>query len=143
MAHRVHYGAAMQALLAAVASLSLITGCSKSEPTPAQVPPAAAPAALPKQDPEAAKKLLAAGALVLDVRSPDEFAEDHLPQATNIPVDTVRDRIADVEKLSGGDKSRPIVVYCAKGGRAARAKQALEEAGFQRVVNGGGLDDLR
>src|SRR3954467_5073622 len=128
----------MKGLLAAVASLSLISGCSKSEPTPA--PAAAASSA---KDPQTAKKLVASGAVVLDVRSPGEFAEEHLPQATNVPVDTVRDRIADVEKLTGGDKSRPIVVYCAKGSRAAKAKLVLEEAGYTRVVNGGGLDDLR
>jgi phage shock protein E len=61
----------------------------------------------------------------------------------NIPVDQVRSRIAEIEKLVGGDRERPIVLYCARGSRAAKALQILIDSGFQRVVNGGGLDDLQ
>jgi phage shock protein E len=46
-------------------------------------------------------------------------------------------------KLTSGDKSKPIVVYCAAGSRAAKAKRTLESAGYTQVVNGGGLDELR
>jgi phage shock protein E len=48
----------------------------------------------------------------------------------------------EVEKLVAGDKARPIVVYCASGSRSAKAKAALEAAGYSTVVNGGGHDDL-
>ena len=51
--------------------------------------------------------------------------------------------VAAVDKLTGGDKAKPVVVYCAKGGRAQKAKEALEAAGYTHVVNGGGYDDLR
>lgn len=115
-------------------------GCSKSEPTSA---PAPASAQAKKQDPEAARKLIDSGAVVLDVRTPGEFSAEHLPQATNIPVDQVVDQLAQVEKLAGGDKSKPIVVYCSAGSRSAKAKLMLESAGYTQVVNGGGLDDLR
>ena len=42
-------------------------------------------------------------------------------------------------QLAHGDKSKPIVVYCAAGKRAARAKETLEAAGYTNVVNGGGI----
>ena len=126
----------MRTLLLALSILA--TACSRSE-----APPKPEPTAKAKQDPAAARTLIASGAVVLDVRTPDEFAADHLPQASNIPVDKVAEQLAQVDKLAGGDKSRPIVVYCAAGSRAAKAKQTLEGAGYTQVVNGGGLDDLR
>jgi phage shock protein E len=95
------------------------------------------------KDPRAARELVAAGAVVLDVRTADEYADAHLPAATNIPVQELASRLAEVDRLVAGDKTRPIVVYCAAGSRAAKAKTQLEAAGYQRVVNGGGLDDLR
>jgi len=113
-------------------------GCSRSDP-----PPPGATATAPSKDPGAARKLIAGGAVVLDVRTPDEYAEAHLPRAINIPVQELPARIGEVDKLVSGDRARPIVVYCAAGGRAARAKAQLDAAGYARVVNGGGLDDLR
>ena len=87
--------------------------------------------------------MIAAGAVVVDVRTPAEFAEGHLPNATNIPIQEFAQRIADVNTLAGSDKARPIVVHCASGNRSSKAKQQLEAAGYTQVVNGGGLDDLR
>lgn len=93
-----------------------------------------------KKDPAAAKKLIADGATVVDVRSPEEFDGGHLPQATNIPIDQFPQRLAEV---AGGDKAKPVVVYCGSGGRASKAKAQLEAAGYTNVVNGGGYEDLR
>ncbi|CAN5893834.1 hypothetical protein BH11MYX3_BH11MYX3_12060 [soil metagenome] len=119
-----------------LALLIVFAGCSRSEQSPAPAPAKAS------KDPVAARQLIAGGATVIDVRTPEEFTDGHLPQATNIPVDTVATRIADVDKLVGGDRAHAIVVYCAAGSRAAKAKVALEAAGFTHVVNGGGFDDL-
>jgi rhodanese-related sulfurtransferase len=121
-------------------TLVAVGGCSKSE---APAPPPATGAMKPAKDPAAAKKLIAAGAVVLDVRTPDEFAGGHVPSATNIPVDQVTQRLAEVDKLVGSDKTKPVVVYCAAGSRAAKAEVELEAAGYTQVVNGGGLDDLQ
>jgi len=126
------------ALVALILALPL-AACSKSE---SAAPPPAETAKRGK-DPAKAREMIAAGAVLVDVRSPDEFAEGALPRATNIPIQDFAGRIAEVEKLAGGDKTRPIVVYCAVGGRAAKAKQQLETAGYTQVVNGGGFDDLR
>ena len=90
-----------------------------------------------------ARKWIASGAVVLDVRTAEEFGETHLPQAINIPVQELAQRLVDVDKLAGGDKTKQIVVYCASGARAAKAKAHLEQAGYTQVVNGGGFDDVR
>lgn len=87
--------------------------------------------------------MIAAGAIVVDVRTPDEFGQGHLPQATNIPIQDFAQRITEVDALTGGDKAKSIVVYCATGKRSSKAKQQLEAAGYTGVVNGGGFDDLR
>jgi len=95
------------------------------------------------KDPATARSLIASGATVLDVRTPEEFAGGHVASATNLPVDDVTARMAEVDKLVAGDKTKPVVVYCARGGRAQKAKETLEAAGYTHVVNGGGYSDLK
>ena len=123
-------------------SLLLLAACSKSEP-PKQEPAPGHVAGATSKDPAKAKQMMAAGAVVIDVRTPDEYSGDHLAQATNIPIEDFGAHLADVEKLTAGDKAKPVVLHCAKGGRAEKAKQQLEAAGYTNVVNGGGLDDLK
>jgi phage shock protein E len=72
-----------------------------------------------------AKRLVAAGALLLDVRMPDEFASGHVDGAVNIPVQVLGQRLAEV-----GAKDREVVVYCKSGGRSARAAAELRQAGY-------------
>ena len=115
-------------------------GCSRSTPSP---PPDRAVATKPSKDPATARTMIASGAVVIDVRTADEYADDHLPRAINLPIQELASRMADVHQLVAGDKARPIVVYCAAGARAAKAKQQLEANGYTHVVNGGGIDDLR
>lgn len=131
--------------LAVLATL-LVAACSKSESTPPAPTPQAAPAASTApagKDPAAARTLIASGAIVYDVRTPDEFGQGHLDQAQNLPLDQLSGRLAEVAERTGNDHGKPIVVYCAAGARAAKAKRLLEQAGYTNVVNGGGLDDLR
>jgi len=120
-----------------------VASCSRSEPEPSTSRPATAATAASAKDPQAAKAAIAGGAIVLDVRTPDEYAEDHLPNAINVPIEELARRMAEVDALVAGDKARPVAVYCRSGSRARQAKLALEAAGYARVVNGGGLDDLR
>jgi phage shock protein E len=123
----------MRILLVLVLALA---SCSRAEPPP----PTATKTA---KDPAAARALIQNGAAVVDVRNPEEFAGGHLPSAINVPVSEMTTRVSEVERLLGGDRSKPVVVYCGSGRRSAKAKEALEAAGFSQVVNGGGLDDLR
>lgn len=129
--------------------VALVLGaCSKSEaPAPATAPaPAATPAATPPpkaKDPAAARTMITSGAVVLDVRTAEEFAEEHLPTAVNIPVEELATRLAEVATLTKNDKAAPVVVYCASGQRAGKARAQLGTAGYSNVVNGGGLEDLQ
>lgn len=82
-------------------------------------------------------KALLDKATVVDVRTPAEFAAGHHPRAINIPVDQVQSRLAEF-----GDKSKPVVVYCASGSRSGHAKRLLEAAGFRDVTNAGGFYNL-
>lgn len=86
--------------------------------------------------PAEAKKLVADGALLLDVRTVEEFSEGHLEGAKNIPVGELEKRLAEV-----GDKNRPVVVYCRSGRRSESAKKILLSAGWKRVENLGGKDN--
>ena len=74
----------------------------------------------PRIDGTEAKKLVASGALLLDVRSPEEFADGHIEGARNIPVNEIRTAMASLPK------DKPIVVYCAAGARATVAAGELE-----------------
>lgn len=89
-------------------------------------------------DPGTARQKIAAGALLVDVRSTEEFAEGHMDRALNIAHDQVEARINEF----GSDKNHEIVLYCASGGRAGRAAEILKRHGFTHVYNAGGLADL-
>jgi rhodanese-related sulfurtransferase len=79
-----------------------------------------------------AKRLVAEGALLLDVRTPAEYAAGHVDGAVNIPVQVLGQRLGDV-----GAKDRPVVVYCQSGGRSARAAAELRQAGYTAHDLGG------
>ncbi|GAB1351937.1 MAG TPA: rhodanese-like domain-containing protein [Candidatus Rifleibacterium sp.] len=85
--------------------------------------------------PAQARELVAAGALIVDVRSPGEFAEGHLASAVNIPLDVIGQQIGAHVK----DKNQPILVYCLSGSRSALAKRILKGQGFSGVHNLGSI----
>ena len=87
---------------------------------------AAGPTASGEISPEALLERSAAGTapLVLDVRSPEEYASGHVPGARNVAFDQVAARLGEL-----GEPGE-IVVYCESGRRAAKATSVLEEAGF-------------
>lgn len=78
-----------------------------------------------------------AGALVVDVRTEDEFADEAFPGAVNIPVGELQTRMKELEP-----KDRPIVLYCASGARSALAARILKASGWTDVINAGGLWDM-
>lgn len=84
---------------------------------------------------EAARQYLAQGALVIDVRSPEEFRGGHVPNAVNIPLGELRDRLPRRVQ----DKSQVLLLHCLSGGRSAMAKQQLKGMGFTQVFNLGSL----
>lgn len=72
-----------------------------------------------------------AGALILDVRTSDEFDSGHVPDAMNIPHDELSARLAELD----ADLDRPIVVYCQSGRRAGLATSVLLEQGYRNVFH--------
>lgn len=71
-----------------------------------------------------ARRLVAAGAVLLDVRSPGEFQSGHPAPARNIPVDELEGRMSELPR----DKT--VVVYCLSGGRSRQAAAMLSRAGY-------------
>lgn len=69
--------------------------------------------------------------VVLDVRTPEEFAAGHLPGAINIPHTEIGARVAELD----GARDRDIVVYCRTGKRSAQALDLLEQSGFTRLFH--------
>ncbi len=81
----------------------------------------------------AIKEKITSGALILDVRSPGEFRSGAYPGARNIPLQELGSRLGELSR------EKPIIVYCASGGRSASAASLMTQAGFTDVVNAGGL----
>lgn len=78
---------------------------------------------------EKAKALVSAGATLVDVRTPEEFAAGHIEGALNLPVDELEAKLA---VLAGKEQSE-IVVYCRSGMRSARAAGILKGKGYAKV----------
>ena len=81
-----------------------------------------------------AKALVAKGAVLVDVRSKEEFDAGHVDGAINVPVDTVASH-------DFGKKDAPLVVYCGSGARSARAATALVGQGYTAVHDLGAMSN--
>jgi len=79
-----------------------------------------------------ALRLAAAGAKIVDVRTPQEFASGHLPGAVNIPHDEIRGRAAEL-----GPPEAPVVLYCRSGRRTGIAAKTLRDLGYDKVYDAG------
>jgi rhodanese-related sulfurtransferase len=76
-------------------------------------------------------------AQVIDVREAEEFAAGHLPDAKNVPLAKLADRINEIERF----KDKPVIVCCASGMRSGKACGQLRKLGFASVHNlSGGMD---
>lgn len=79
-------------------------------------------------DGTSARRLVERGALLVDVRTPEEFASGHIPGAVNIPVQALGGRMGEL-----GAKDQSLVLYCRSGARSGHAATMLREAGFTAV----------
>jgi cysteine synthase/rhodanese-related sulfurtransferase len=100
--------------------------------TGAQVGPATSAPTFEEVAPMEAARRVREGAFLLDVRTPNEFAEDHVPEAVNIPLQALL--TAPVAGLPA-DKQRPIVAICASGARSRTALERLTALGYVNSVN--------
>ena len=77
------------------------------------------------------------GALVIDVREPNEYAESHAPGTTLIPLGQLESRLPELR----AHQNQPVVLFCRSGKRSAQAQEILAKAGFTKAVNmEGGLN---
>ena len=74
------------------------------------------------------------GAVLLDVRTPQEYSEGHIPGSKNVPLQAL-DKIRSVVE----NKDTELFVYCYSGARSRQAASALEQMGYTNVQNIGGI----
>jgi len=84
---------------------------------------------------EDAKKMVDAGALLLDVRTPAEFAERHIPGAVNIPMQEIEVRYEEL-----GPPDTRIVLHCRSGRRSDIVVQFLKTKGYEDLHDFKALD---
>lgn len=83
------------------------------------------------------KDFIARGAVIIDVRTHEEFASGHIKGAKNIPLQVISGKLAEIIKLN-----KPVIVCCRSGMRSAQAESILKAQGVE-VINGGGWESLQ
>ena len=73
-------------------------------------------------------------AVLLDVRTPGEYREGHIPGSKNVPLQSI-DKVGDIIE----NKGTPIFVHCLSGARSRQATAVLQQMGYSNVKNIGGI----
>jgi len=89
-----------------------------------------------KSKEELVKEAMAEGAVIVDVRTPQEFNEGHISSSLNIPLNQIEARVSTLKK-----KNKTVILCCKSGGRAGQAKNILIKNGV-KAVNGGSWGGL-
>ena len=76
-----------------------------------------------------ARRESGAAPVVIDVRTPEEYASGHIPGAVNVPFDQVAQRIAEIDAPHG------VALYCMVGPRARKGESALLAAGYEKIFH--------
>ncbi len=84
-------------------------------------------------DPDQARELVEQGALLVDVRTPQEYEQHHIPGALNLPLQELDNRISELPE------DQDIVLYCRSGARSGRALQRLQSLGYSDVYDLGSI----
>ena len=116
-------------VLAACCLMCVLAGCSNSAEAEGYT----------QVDAETAAQMMADkdDEIVLDVRSPEEYQEQHIPEAINIPNETIGEEPIDALP----DKEQLILVYCRSGNRSKQAAEKLAAQGYTNIVEFGGIND--
>ena len=77
-------------------------------------------------------------AVLLDVRTRQEYADGHIPGSRNIPLDQIDSALATIP-----NRETPVFVYCLSGGRSGQSVAYLKKMGYTDVVNIGGISSYR
>lgn len=83
------------------------------------------------------REVAANGAIILDVRTKNEFQGGHIKGAVNIPLQVLQSNLSKLKK------DKPIITCCASGMRSASARGILKSNGYTEVYNGGGWNSLQ
>jgi rhodanese-related sulfurtransferase len=83
------------------------------------------------------KKFLDEGAVIIDVRNPQEFSSGHIKGSKNIPLGMLLNSVEEIKKLG-----KPVVTVCQSGMRSGSAKSLLQGKGI-KVINGGSWSGLK
>lgn len=76
--------------------------------------------------------------IIIDVRTPEEFAEGHIDKAINIEYDEIIDGVKNNQEIT---KDTHIIVYCRSGNRSSIAQEKLIEAGFKNTYDLGAMSN--
>ena len=111
--------------------ISLLVGCNGGDHTNTyeQITPAEAKALMDSED----------GYIILDVRTPEEFAERHIEGAILIPDYEIREKAESILT----DKDQMILVYCRSGRRSKNAANELATLGYTNIKEFGGINDWK
>jgi phage shock protein E len=124
-------------LASGIGVLALLIGACGSPAAPAAPGAPGATAAASgggKVDGSKAKKLVAGGAKLVDVRGADEYGVKHIEGAENAPVETI-------DESDLGPKETPLILYCSSGARSARAATTLRSKGYKNVYELGAMSN--
>ena len=123
----------MKKLLPLLLSALMLTACSPSGGTKTN------PYRQISMDEAATMMAQETNYIILDVRRPDEFAAGHIPNAINVPNETIG--TAEIPELP--DKDQLIMVYCRSGRRSKEAAEKLVKLGYTNIVEFGGILDWK
>ena len=116
-----------------------ICGCGSAQSSGPTAGKEQGMAAFQRVTSDEAQKMMATetGYLIVDVRTAQEFADGHIPNAINIPNESIN--ATPPKELS--DKAQKIFVYCRSGVRSQQAAQKLADMGYTNIVEMGGIKD--
>jgi rhodanese-related sulfurtransferase len=83
--------------------------------------------------------IIEANAILVDVRTADEFAGGHIEGAINIPLSFLMERKHEINGLGNS----PVIFYCRSGNRSGSAVTLLQQHGYSKIYNGGSMDQLQ
>lgn len=78
------------------------------------------------------------GAVLVDVRTPEEYSKRNIPGSKNVPLQN----LSEIEKVAP-DKNTPLFVYCLSGGRSSSATKEFKKMGYCNIKNIGGISAYR
>lgn len=116
----------MKKLFLIILCITLLVGCSSSGGTISYV--------------KAKEKMINEGAILVDVRTQEEYDESHIEGAILLPIDDI-DEKSVTEYV--GDKTTTIIVYCKSGKRSAQAYQKLKNLGYKSVYDLGAMSNWK